>query len=222
MASINLVIILTILIQYVVGYQRIVQVSELFSDDEDFFTSGDDDFSTCCVYGNCSCNSLDHALSHLTSNVLINITTDVTLSLPTKALDLKNVSIIGHNNPTVNCRKVGALHFTFCHNCIIRGITWDGCGTKAEPGLNLSFSSNITIQNCYFQHSIGQAVILSEVIGDVNINHCQFVYNSHYRGHGAAVHYSSSNVTNHLQSLLTISNCNFTNNKGAKSLVYTY
>ena len=222
MASIKLVIIFAIVIQYVVGYQRIVQVSELFSDDEDFFTSGDDDDFTCCVYGNCSCDSLDYALAHLTSNVLINITTDVTLSSYAKTLDIKNVSIIGHNNPTVNCRIAGGMHFTFCHNCIIKGIIWDGCGTQAEPGLKLSYSSNIIIQNCSFQHSIGQAVLLSEVTGDVNINHCQFVYNSHYRGHGAAVgvHYSSGNEANHLQLLFTISNCNFTNNKGVKSLVY--
>ena len=219
MASIKLVIILTIVIQYVDGYQRIVQVSELFSDDEDFFTSGDGDFFTCCVYGNCSCNSLDYALAQLTSNLLINITTDATLSSIAKVSDFENVAIIGHSKPTVNCRKVGGMHFTFCHNCIIKGIIWDGCGTKAEPGLKLSYSSNITIQNCSFQHSIGPAVVLSEVT-DVNINHCQFVYNSHYRGHGAAVHYSSSNATNHLQPLLTIKNCNFTNNKGAKSLVY--
>ena len=137
MASVKLVIILTIVIQYVDGYQRIVQVSELFSDDEDFFTSGDGDFFTCCVYGNCSCNSLDYALSHLTSNVLINITTDVTLSSLAKVSDLENVSIIGHNNPNVNCRNVGGIQYTFCHNCIIKNIIWDGCGTKAEPGLKL-------------------------------------------------------------------------------------
>ena len=137
MASVKLVIILTIVIQYVDGYQRIVQVSELSSDDEDFFTSGDGDFFTCCVYGNCSCNSLDYALSHLTSNVLINITTDVTLSSLAKVSDLENVSIIGHNNPNVNCRNVGGIQYTFCHNCIIRDIIWDGCGTKAEPGLKL-------------------------------------------------------------------------------------
>ena len=220
MASIKLVIILTIAIQYVDGYQRIVQVSEFFSEDEDFFTSGDGDFFTCCMYGNCSCDSLYYALTHLTSNVLINITTDVTLSSLVKVSDLENVSIIGHNKPTVNCRKVGGMHFTFCHNCIIKGIIWNGCGTTAEPGLKLSYSSNIIIQNCSFQYSIGQAVSLSEVTGDVNINHCQFVYNSHYRGHGAAIHYSSSNVTNHLQPLLTFNNCNFTNNGGAKSLVY--
>ena len=111
MASIKLVIILTIVIQYVNGNQRIVQVSELFSDDEDFFTSGeyftsgDGDFFTCCVYENCSCNSLNYALTKLTSNVLINITTDITLSLLAKVSDLENVSIIGCNNPTVNYRK---------------------------------------------------------------------------------------------------------------------
>ena len=220
MASIKLVIILTIATEYVYGYQRIVQVSELISDDEDYSTSGDGDFFTCCVYGNCSCNSLDDALAQLNSNVLINITTDATLSSLAKVSDLENVSIIGHNNPTVNCKKVGGMHFKFCHNCIIKDIIWDGCGTKAEPGLMLSYSSNIIIQNCYFQHSMGQAVVLTKVTGDVNINHCQFVYNSHYRGHGAAVHYSSSNVTNHLQPLLTISNCNFINNARAKSLVY--
>ena len=225
MASIKLVIILVMAIQYVDGYQRIVQVSELFDDDEDLFTSDDDDFFICCVYGNCSCHSLHYALTHLTSNVLINITTDVTLSSLAKPSNLENVSIIGHNKPTVNCANVGGIHFAFCNNCIIQGIVWDGCGnenldTNAEAGLKLSYSCNITIQNCSFQHSIGQAVVLSEVTGDVNINHCQFVYNSHYSGHGAAVHYSSSNVTNHLHLLLTISNCNFTNNKGAQSLVY--
>ena len=178
MASIKLVIILTIVIQYVDGYQRIVQVSGPFSDDEDFFTSGDGDFSTCCVYGNCSCNSLDYALTHLTSNVLINITTDVTLSSLATVSDLENISIIGHSNPTVNCRKVGRMHFNFHHNCIIKGIIWNGCGTKVEPGLKLSYSSNIIIQNCSFQHSVGQAVVLSEVTGDININHCQFVYKS--------------------------------------------
>ena len=177
------------------------------------------------MYGNCSCNSLDYALANLTGNVLINITTDVTLSSLVKPSNLKSVSIVGHNNPTVNCTNIGGIHFISCHNCIIQGITWHGCGsenvdTNAEPGLKLSYSSNITIQNCSFQHSIGQAVVLSEVTGDVNINHCQLVYNSHYRGHGAAVHYLSNNVTNHPQFLFKINNCNFTYNKGAKSLIY--
>ena len=125
---------------------------------------------TCCVYGNCTCNSLDIALASLTSNVPIKITTDVTLSSRIKVLNLINVSMIGYNNPTVNCRNTGAMHFTFCHNCIFKGITWDGCGSnytnhnnnniEEEPGLKLSYSSNIMIQNCLFQHSIGRVVVL--------------------------------------------------------------
>ena len=225
MLSLFLLISLTVsVVKCTDGNQRIVCVSELIiSGDEDFITSGEDDNSRiCCVYGNCSCDSLDHALANLTSNVLIIITTDVTLSSIIKVSNVENVTMIGHNNPTVNCKGFGGIHFTFCHNCIIQGITWDECGTEnidhhIEPGLKLSNSSNITIENCIFQHSKGQAVLLSEVSGDVNINHCNFVHNNRYKGHGAAIHYSSSNVT--ISHQLSVFTCNFTYNN-AKSLVY--
>ena len=98
------IIFVNLVVKFVHGNQRIVHVSESITDTEDFLTSGDgDSYLMCCLYGNCSCNSLDHALANLTSNVLINITTDVMLSLLISALNLENVSIIGHNNPTVNC-----------------------------------------------------------------------------------------------------------------------
>ena len=215
----NVVIILVSLaVQLVDGNQRIVYVSESISDDEDFFSSGDGDGNLiCCVYGNCSCNSLDHALANLTSNVLINITTDMTLSLLIGASNLVNVSIIGHNNPTVNCKRAGGIHFNFCHNCIIQDITWSGCGR----GVKLDDSSNIEIENCFFQYSKGPIIVLSGVSRHVSISHCNFVHNNHYKGHGAAIHYSTSNVTNGLDvRFLSISNCNFANNKYAKSLVY--
>ena len=209
------------------GNQRIVHISELISDDEDFFTNGEDGSShICCLYGNCTCSSLDHALAYLTSNVLINITTNITLSSFIKVSGLQNVSVIGHNSvrPTVNC-EAGGIHFTFCHYCIIRGITWDGCGIEitdnlTEPGIKLNCSSNVTVQKCSFQHSVGQALVLSEVSGDVNINNCNFVNNSHYGGHGAAIHYSSSNTKKFSQFVFIINNCNFTNNKHIKSLIY--
>ena len=50
----------------------------------------------CCVHENCSYSSLDQCLANLTSNALINITTDVTLSSLVRASNLSNVSIIGH------------------------------------------------------------------------------------------------------------------------------
>ena len=179
------------------------------------------------MYGNCTCNSLDHALANLISNVLINITTDVTLSSLIERSDLQNVTVIGHNNPTVNC-KAGGIYFTFCNNCIIQSITWDGCGIEMpynlnEPGIKINYSSNVTIKNCCFQHSIGQALVLSEVSGDININNCDFVNNSHHRGHGAAIHYSymyNGSISSYYQFMFTINNCNFTSNKHTKSLVY--
>ena len=219
----SLLIILAVQLHCTDGNQRIVYVSdhELFNDNEDFITSGEDDNLICCVYGNCSCSSLDYALANLTSNVLINITTDVTLSSLVTVSDLENVTIIGHNNLTVNCRIVGGIHFTFCNNCIIQGITWDACGTENGAGLMLTDSFNITIGNCSFQHSKGPAVWLSEVSGDVNINHCNFLHNNLYRGHGAAIHYSSSNGVSSHNNLpaFTITDCNFTYNY-AESLVY--
>ena len=216
--------ILGVLVQYVNGNQRIFYVSELFSDNEDFITSGEDDNSLiCCVNESCSCSSLYLALANLTSNVLINITTDVTLSSLVSVSDLENVSIIGHNNPTVNyCRSAGGINIIICNNCIIQGITWDRCGARnisndTEPGLKLSYSSNVTIQSCFFQQSVGQTVVLSEMLGDVSINNCMFMNNSHYRGHGAAVHYSLS-ANNTINYSLEIKNCKFSYNK-IKSLL---
>ena len=125
----------------------------------------------------------------------------------------------------------GGIHLNFCYNCIFQGIVWDGCGNNStsinyhpEPVLKLSNSSNITINYCSFQHSKGQAVLLSEVSRDVNISHCNFIHtyirNNHYRGHGAAIHYSSINGASSHNKLpvITISVCNFAYNY-AKSLV---
>ena len=45
------------------------------------------------------------------------------------------------------------------------------------------------------------------------------MYNSHYRGHGAALHYSLY-ALKHFSFVFTINNCNFTHNKHAKSYIY--
>ena len=102
------IVLVSLVVQLVDRSQRIVYVSEPISDDEDLYTSSDGDSNLmCCMYGNCSCNSLDHALANLTSNVLINITTDVMLTTLINASNLENVSIIGHSNPTVYCKRAG-------------------------------------------------------------------------------------------------------------------
>ena len=182
--------------------------------------------NSCCIYDNSSCPSLYNTLANLTSNSLVNLTTDVELFTIIPLFDLANVTIIGHNDPTVHCNNSGGLRFMSCHNCSIERVTWVRCGTRnvtdnedVYPVLQLTNSSNITIKNCSFQHSVGQAVTLSEMLGDVNIKDCSFSHNKQYEGHGAAIHYSNKMLL-HCPINFMISGCNFFYNEGAKSIVY--
>ena len=180
-----------------------------------------------CIYGKGFCPSLYTALANLTSIVLINITTDVELFSIIPLADLANITITGHNNPTVNCNSSGGLHIISCHNCIIEGITWDKCGAKkireninvSLPVLQVINSSNMTIKSDLFQHFIGQAIVLSQMTGDVKISHCNFLSNNHYEGHGSAIHYSSNDISTSCQTFMMVSS-NFTHNEGAKSVIY--
>ena len=235
---------LALFIQCIEGFERDIIITE--SDLDDLLVEGDEDniairaigsasgvntntFSnSCCIYDNCYCSSLYSALANLTSNVFINITTDVELSSIIPIVDLANVAITGHNNPTVYCNNSGGLHFISCYNCTIEGITWKGCGAinisavdhDAYPVLELTNSSQVMIQNCLFQQSIGQAVVLSGMSGEVNIKYCNFLYNKQYEGHGTAIHYTSKNKSVNSSLQLMITGCNFFYNERAKSIVY--
>jgi len=175
------------------------------------------------VYDNCS--FLD-ALLNLTNNMVINITTNVELLHIIPVVGLTNISITGHNNPIVNCKNHGGLNIVLCNNCTIEGIAWDACGAKnindnedCSPAINLHNSTNVTIINCSFQDSVGQAVVLSGMLGVVIISRCNFLFNNKYQGHGAAVHYSS-NITCGYPLNFKIDDCTFSHNENAESLVY--
>ena len=136
---------------------------------------------------------------------------------------LKNIPIIGYNNPTVQCGYSGGLHFVSCHNVTIEGIIWNKCGANVHMsatqgiGLYICNSLNIIFQNCIFKNSLGQSIVLSEVSGSVNINNYNFTNNSHYN-HGTAIHYSSK-LNDDVQLVFTINNCIFDYNEGT-SIVY--
>ena len=49
----------------------------------------------CCIFGNCSCPLLYTALANLTSNTLINVTTNVQLPSIISLADLVNITITG-------------------------------------------------------------------------------------------------------------------------------
>ena len=232
----TIVVVIAVLIQPVVrGSYRVITVrhDQCINDDEDYSTYGSgsdyDSLNHCIDDDNSSYYSLHQALTNLTSNVLINITTDVVLSSIVPLLDLANITITGHNNPTVNCNNSGVLQFTSCNSIIIDGIIWNRCGynsdnsladdsdnSLANAALEFANSSTISIQKCSFQYSKGQIFVLSDISGVFNIKNCRFVYNTaEYEDDGSIIHHSSNN-----SSTLTIVNCCFEGNKKAGSLVY--
>ena len=73
------------------------------------------------------------------------------------------------------------------------------------------------IQHCSFQSSIGQAIVLTEISGDVIIGYCMFVNNTRYRGHGTLIYYSSENMVSSAKNLV-INNSTFQGNKGSSNV----
>ena len=224
----------TILVSVI--FMTFVQGSEESSGDKDYSNtlgSGSDQgiFSNesindvnCDLYtSNYSDCSFHHKLVNLTNNGLVIITDDVMLLSVVPLIGLKNVAIIGNDNPTVNCNETGGIHLDDCHNCTIMGITWKKCGTKSGnmPAMELFNSSNILIQNCSFQHTITQAITISEMSGIVIIDDCKFMFNYLFEGHGTTIHYLSK-IKLDSKFQFIISNCNFTNNGAsiASSVVY--
>ena len=206
--------------QYVDGSERTLYVSELITsyyDMKDMMPVSANN----SVCENHSCYSFDHALAKVKSNDVINITTDSTLSFHHILTGLKNVSIIGYNNPTVYCYNtsiiIEALHFNSCTNCVIQGITWSGCGGIIDdtnyPVLEFYDSSNITIENCIFRQSKGQVITFSYTV-DVAINKCDFLHNIYPGSQSGAV----INIAN-LEINFTIRNCNFTDNSGTEGII---
>ena len=143
---------------------------------------------------NHSDNNFHYKLTNLHSNGLINITANVMLASIVQLVGLENITIIGHDNPTVNCYNAGGIHFDNCHNCMVIGITWEECGINnySMPAMEIYNSSNIIIRNCSFHNSVAQAITLSEMSGNVTINHCKFLYNNHFVGHGTTIHFLSN------------------------------
>ena len=170
------------------------------------------------------CRSLDDAVTNLTSNTMINVTADAALSLVIKLRDLANISIIGHNSPTVKCSNDSGwgLHFLSCHNCSIENIVWSECGSinaglYANSVIQFDKSSDVKIQNCSFKSSVSQGVALLETIGDVVISHCNFVKNRFY----SVIYYTSSEARHvHNNSVFMINNCKFSHNEAVSGIVY--
>jgi len=181
---------------------------------DDIVSSSDENNVSCCRNESCT---ITDVLNNVTSNTIINISTDVVLSSNVEIKRVENITIIGHGNPTVNCNGIGSVKFVSCNNVTIEGVSWERCGSVNNSGMEFYKAFNIAIQSCSFHHSTGKAVTLSKVSGNVSINNCQFTHNKYHKGHGAAIYYASC----HEQSnQFVIENCDFTLNGLAESVIY--
>ena len=119
---------LILLIQPIKGNTRVFTITcdDEEIDDEDHSTGSGEVFSGSgsgsglnspsqdhCVNGNCS-YSFDYLSEDLTDDSVINITCKMKLSSVITIVGLKNITVTGHNNATVDCNNFGGLHFLSC------------------------------------------------------------------------------------------------------------
>ena len=216
----SLIKVVTILL--ILSFSRKVDgAKRIISDSSDNETGPEDLEFSCCQIDNTVFYTIFDALSNISSNTIVNITRDSVLNLESVVLlqDLTNITIVGHKNPTINCNGTGALKFAFCSYVAIEGVSWKGCGYNSNSGIGFYHSNDISIKNCSFQYSAGQAIAMLEVSGNVCINNSKFTNNTNYSGHGAVLYYTSYVTENHTKQLLVINNCKFTSNIATNSSV---
>ena len=157
----------------------------------------------CCTTDLCICASLPQALSSITNNTIINITSQI---IPLHGLVLisgSNISITSSVGTTIMCNNIGAMYCDQCNNFTIKTIKWDSCGIKSKvftPGIFLHRVSNISIINCTFQNfKVCVTVCMEHAEGSINIINSNFMFNSMSNA-------LSCNKHDHHSSLLIMSN----------------
>ena len=128
-------------------------------------------------------HSLHYVLTHLESNDCVNITShSVLLHTIIELNNINNVTIRGQSNTIVMCNNTGGVSCNNCSNVVIEGIRWDQCGDPQRKnirgGMNFHVISNLTVQNCTFQHSKLRALSIHAPSGFIYIINSQILCNA--------------------------------------------
>ena len=108
-------------------------------------TSGGNESTVCCVDGKCPCSSLSAALQNVTSNTIINITSEeITLkdNITMVSANVKDITITSQIFTNITCYS----NTTYCDSCddvTVSGITWRNC----ILGLGISYMVDCTIMD---------------------------------------------------------------------------
>ena len=90
---------------------------------------------------------------------------------------LNNITISGHNYPTVDCKHTGSFMCKDCSNVITNDIKWMKCGffdqtgLDSKVGLHFDTCTNLTIR---FSTFVASSVQVYEASGIVNIEYVEF------------------------------------------------
>ena len=134
----------------------------------------------CCVDGDCSCSSLQHALQNIKSDTEhINIISSQVL-LPTVVTisNQNTIEIVGNKDTVVACNDTGGILFLNCTNVSISGITWDHCGGASAGGVSVNYSECLLINSCKFQNSLAYGLTVEAMSGNVTITDTEILNNS--------------------------------------------
>ena len=179
----------------------------------------------CCVNGGCACSLLSTALLNIDNNTIINITSELVALNNTIKMGsgkLTNITITG-SNVTVMCNNSGSVYCESCDDVMIEGITWDRCGDPNGTniaGVTFNGISNISLVSCTFQYSQLSAVALLKVTDNILIQGCKFLSNmlniplqlTHQFAGVLSITRDSSEISNYLNIMVTISESYFCNN----------
>ena len=113
---------------------------------------------------------------NFSNNSIINVSNIVDLQIM-EFKDLENITDIGDS---IDCNALILVKFISCKNVTIKAVKWQRCGISTDPAISFADSSTMNIQDCLFQHSVGQleVIALSEVSENVYINNCLFANNT--------------------------------------------
>ena len=138
------------------------------------------------INGNCF-NSFEYIMKKLTSDHILNITCNVELSTVIELTNLTNITITGHNNPTIDCNNNGGLHFTSCNGIKFEGIIWKQNGSPLNDSLLLNFTFLLNFSSILFKR------------------HSKLIFNKFAPGNHFAS-YNYSNLTFEDDSIITFNN----------------
>ena len=148
-------------------------------------TNNGNESNACCADGNCPCSSLSSALQSMTSNTVINITSeyvtiDKIVKMGSGQRNLDDITISG-NGATILCSNNASIVCDSCSNIIVKGITMDRCGDSGtrytNAGLMLNSTTSISISNCTFQNSNAVALGVYYFCDNIVIDKCNFLSN---------------------------------------------